>query len=220
MTCVAEARKLANFIIGLESFKTIYVERETIYDHMGALLTDITLQAGLNYNKIVRPRVQKLLLNYPGAYTVNFFNETIKCYGLENIINWRHPVKINRLNNIISFLLDNRINTCSDLKLFLLKNENRKRILEINGIGPKTLDYLLKLLNFDTVAVDRHIYSFVQLANIETKEYYHTKKIVEYAADFLQISRSCIDYSIWRYMSDKEYSKPLFDPQLKLELTN
>ncbi|HEY4197446.1 MAG TPA: hypothetical protein VGM63_18025 [Mucilaginibacter sp.] len=183
---------------------------------MGALLTDITLQAGLNYNKVVRPRVQRILLNYPNAYTVKLFNEIICFEGIENVINWHHYIKLDRLNRLIAFSTENQINTCTDFKIFLLKNKNREKYLAVNGIGPKTLDYSLKLLNFDTVAVDRHIYSFVELANVQTKGYDLTKKIVEYAADFLQISRSSMDYSIWRYMSDKEYNKPVLESQLKL----
>ncbi len=216
MEIVFEARKLADFIDNLDSFKTIYVHQEFCYYHIGALFVDITLQAGLNYNSVVKPRVQRVLLNYPEADTSLRFHELIENHGLENIIRWKNHIKINRLKRLVTFALENNINTCVDFKIFLMDNKNREEFLKLNGVGPKTVDYTLKLLNFDTVAVDRHIYSFVEKAEIRTKNYAFTKKVVEYAADFLQISRSTMDYSIWKYMSENAANDEINKSQLQL----
>ncbi|MDL2290360.1 hypothetical protein LJB95_03040, partial [Paludibacteraceae bacterium OttesenSCG-928-F17] len=56
----------------------------------------------------------------------------------------------------------------------------------------------------DTIAVDRHIYSYVEQAGIEYKNYEMIKNIVEFAADILNISRRSIDYSIWSHMSKNQ----------------
>ncbi|WP_316832931.1 hypothetical protein [Pedobacter aquatilis] len=204
MEIVFEARKLANYIGGLEAFETVHVESEFCYHHIGALFVDITLQAGLNYNSVVKPRVQRVLLKYPEANTVLKFRDAIEVAGLEKMIRWKNNIKINRLERLIEFALQNQINTCADFKLFLMNKTNRDTFQKLNGVGPKTVDYTLKLLNFDTVAVDRHIYAFVELAEVKSESYAFTKKVVEFAADFLQISRSSMDYSIWRYMSNAE----------------
>lgn len=58
-------------------------------------------------------------------------------------------------------------------------------------------------MNVETVAVDRHIINFLEQASIEYVNYHGAKKIVEYAADMLEISRRDIDYSIWYFMSEK-----------------
>jgi len=120
---------------------------------------------------------------------------------------------------ILNFAKENQTNTCTDLKIALFKDTFQKEFLSLNGIGPKTLDYTMKLLNFDTVAVDRHIYSFVALANVKTNDYFETKKVVEYAADFLEISRSAIDRSIWVYMSQKMNNMPTGCRQLSFEFS-
>ena len=216
MNFAKEARKLANYIESLEDFKIYTAEGQFKYNHIGALLTDIVLQAGMNYNYVVRPRVIRVLLNYPNAYTLDRFRNLISDIGLENIIDWNHSVKLTRMNNLIHFLSVNDINTCVDFKKFLLKIENQNKLKELDGVGLKTVDYLLKLLNFDVVAVDRHIYSFIELAEIYTKEYQVTKKIVEYAADLLHMSRASLDCSIWHFMSDKDYIKAATN-QLVLE---
>ncbi|WP_051666129.1 hypothetical protein [Pedobacter sp. R20-19] len=218
MEIVFEARKLANYIGGLDTFETLYVESEFCYQHIGALFVDITLQAGLNYQSVVKPRVQRVLLNYPEADTVLKFRDAIEAWGLETIIKWRNSIKINRLERLISFALANEINTCADFKIFLMNANNREEFQKLNGVGPKTVDYTLKLLNFDTVAVDRHIYAFVEMADVKPEGYAFTKKVVEFAADFLQISRSSMDYSIWKYMSNAERSLDKNTSQLELAL--
>jgi thermostable 8-oxoguanine DNA glycosylase len=58
-------------------------------------------------------------------------------------------------------------------------------------------------MHVDTIAVDRHIINFLNQANISFTNYHNAKKIVEYTADILNISRRDIDYSIWNYMSEK-----------------
>jgi len=218
MKIVCEARKLANFIAGLDSFETLHIKEEFCYQHIGALFVDITLQAGLNYNSVVKPRVQRVLLNYPEADTAQRFHLLIENHGLQQVIKWKSDIKINRLKRLVYFALDNKINTCVDFKIFLMDNKNREEFLKLNGVGPKTVDYTLKLLNFDTVAVDRHIYSFVEMAAIKAESYAFTKKVVEYAADFLQISRSSMDYSIWRYMSNNKKLNIKNNSQLRLEI--
>jgi hypothetical protein len=218
MSCAKDARKLANYINSInDSFQKIPAPDQFSYTHIGALYTDIVLQAGLNYNSVVKPRVQRVLLNYADGYTISKFQELIAKEGLEMIIMWKHPEKLNRMIRLINYSVENDINSCCDLKIHLTEKANRDKLLELNGVGPKTLDYLLKLLKFDTVAVDRHIYSFVEMANIKASDYYHTKKVVEYAADFLEVSRACIDYSIWKYMSDKKVQKEEGHLQLKME---
>lgn len=218
MNFAKEARKLADFINELEDNFTFYsMESEYNYTHVGALITNIILQAGLNYNTVVKPRVEKVLLQYPNDNTTNKFQELINRDGLENIINWKHHTKLNRMYDFIHFLRDNNIDTCFDLKKYLQQYENQREILNLEGIGPKTVDYLLKLLNFDVVAVDRHIYNFVEMAEVEIKGYDYTKRTVEYAADFLDIPRKTLDYSIWSYMSNKDFIKNDKEKQLIFE---
>lgn len=164
---------------------------------------------------MVKPRVHKVLLQYPNDNTLKKFKDIIDIEGLEYIINWKHESKLNRISQLIEFSIEHEIDTCFDLKMFLLDNSNRAKLLNLDGIGLKTLDYSLKLLNFDVVAVDRHIYAFVEKADIENRSYEFTKKILEFAADLLDVSRHSLDYSIWSYMSNKNVI-PKVDNQLEL----
>ena len=58
-------------------------------------------------------------------------------------------------------------------------------------------------MGFDNVAVDRHIRSFIEGANIRYDNYYDIRDIVEYTADFMGVARRTLDYSIWSYMSNQ-----------------
>lgn len=198
------ARKLIDYIENEIKLELIPSNNCPYDNHIGALFTDIILQAGLNYKYIVSPRVNNLYHNYPEANTVkNFFN-LIEADGLENIIQWKHEIKLKRIIDLINFCLKNEIDSTEELKFFLLQEDNKKEFLTINGIGSKTYDYLLKLMNVDTIAVDRHIFSFLEKAGIEARDYHFSKGIVEFAADIMNVSRRSIDYSIWTYMAYTE----------------
>ena len=216
MNCAREARRLANYISALEGEMLIDTSlKHNCINHIGALFTDIILQAGVNYEYVVRPRVQRLIANYPEDESRSKFQQLINNIGLETLICWKNRVKLDRIESLIYYSEIHNIDTCYDLRLHLIDPINKSKLLEINGVGPKTLDYLLKLLGYDAVAVDRHIFSFIEQAEINVSGYDSAKKIVEYAADFLEVSRSSLDYGIWRYMSKrntvetKNYSQQL-----------
>jgi endonuclease III len=214
LTKIRDARKLVDFIENDTTFELIPSNFCPYHNHIAALFTDIVLQAGLNYKNIVAPRVKRVFNNYPDCETVQEFYDLILEEGLEDIILWKNDVKLNRIYDLIQFCFSNQINTSQELKRYLLNPENKSSFLNIKGFGNKTYDYLLKLLNVDTIAVDRHIFSFLDKAGIFTKDYTYTKNVVETAADLMDISRRSIDYSIWSYMA---YENKKNSPQAILE---
>lgn len=203
MNLAVEARRLADYIQYLNLPSEDAPNTQHAYTHIGALYTNIVLQAGLNYRTVVQPRVMYVLSNFPEGETVTGFLEVIEKRSIEVVMKWEHPEKVLRMQNILKFSMERSINTCNDLAKFLSDESNHESFLSIKGVGNKTLDYTMKLLNFDTVAVDRHIYSFIELAGLPVSNYRTTKKMVEFAADLLEVSRSAMDYRIWHYMSNK-----------------
>lgn len=200
----ANALRLKEYIDAIEDFDIIAPEYCPYVDHIGALFTDTILQAGVNYRSVVWPRVVHVLEAFPNATTVSTFAEVLNNYGTANILHWCNTEKIYRMNELVSFCLNHQIETSRQLAAFLRNNENVNMLKDIHGIGNKTCDYLKRLLGFDTVAVDRHIRSFIESADIYCNNYIEIKEIVEYAADFMEKTRRELDYSIWSYMSRKE----------------
>ena len=200
----SNALRLKEYISQMDDFKFVEPEYCPYVNHVGALFTDTILQAGVNYRSVVWPRVTHVLDTFPEATTVSAFAEILQNYGTANVLHWCNVQKIQRMNELVLFCLDNNIETSKQLTKFLRYDENVSKLKEINGIGSKTCDYLKRLLGFDTVAVDRHIRSFVESADIFLNDYYDIKEIVEYAADFMEMTRRELDYSIWYYMARKE----------------
>lgn len=201
MSILIDAKHLADYISGLEGFKVYEKERQPVYNHIGATVTDCILQAGLNYRNVVKPRVISVLREYSNFNTTTKFCQLISDFGIESVIRWNHPVKIERVFGLLDLLLTNEIEYESELKHWICAKGSEQELLEINGIGFKTVDYLKGLLSVDCVAVDRHIYSFVSDAGIDYTKYQEVKYIVEKAADFLKLRRSVLDYSIWNFKS-------------------
>ena len=200
----SNALRLKEYISQIDDFKFIEPEYCPYINHVGALFTDTILQAGVNYRSVVWPRVAHVLDTFPYATTVSIFAEILENYGTANVLHWANAEKIQRMNELVLFCLDHQIETSRQLTEFMRYEHNVDMLKDIHGIGNKTCDYLKRLLGFDTVAVDRHIRSFIESADIFCNDYYDIKEIVEYAADFMEKTRRELDYSIWSYMSRKE----------------
>lgn len=203
-TMTSNALRLKEYISQIDDFKFIEPEYCPYINHVGALFTDTILQAGVNYRSVVWPRVAHVLDTFPYATTVSIFAEILENYGTANVLHWTNAEKIQRMNELVLFCLDHQIETSRQLTEFLRYEQNVNMLKDIHGIGNKTCDYLKRLLGFDTVAVDRHIRSFMESADIFCDDYFDIKEIVEYAADFMEMTRRELDYSIWSYMSRKE----------------
>lgn len=212
------ARKIVDYISNLDAFEWIEVSSVPAYSHIGALFTDVILQSGLNYEHVVKPRVKRILQLYPEASTLSLFYSLLQTKGAAAVLQWKHDEKIQRMDRLIHFSMSYGIESIYDLIKFISVVNHQDKVIELKGIGPKTLDYLMKLLGFDTIAVDRHIFKFVEMAGIAELDYYNTKLSVVFAADLLDISRKTLDYSIWKYMMSKEYKKN-HNLQLSFELT-
>jgi len=203
MSLIAEAQKLAHFVTSLDDFE-IQTRSPQTYQHMGAIITDSILQAGLNYKAVVAPRVHRLIEQYPKASTTDGFLDVIETYGLNSILNWSHPEKPQRIHKLALFFHQHHIDTEDVLKYWLQESKNWKLLLEIKGIGPKTVDYLKMLVRLQSVAVDRHIRTFIKIAGLTYTRYEDIQQVVEFAADILSLDRNSFDLSIWSYISTQQ----------------
>lgn len=188
------------------------------YKHMGATLSDAILQAGLNYNTVVRPRVLRLLHHFPKAKTTSQFLDLVDEFGAAHLLNWKHPEKPTRLTAIANFFYVRSIETENCLGDWLQSPDNATHLESIRGVGPKTVDYLKMLAGIPSVAVDRHIKAFVQRAGFNSDNYISIRKLVEDAADQLRVHRTNLDYAIWAHVSQTRVSSS--SPQFSSTFTS
>jgi len=197
------SKKLVDFINSLEGFK-FDSEIDGNYQHMGATLVDGVLQAGLNYKTVVKPRVDFVLSTYPGYKTTSLFLDLCIEEGIKNVISWKDDRKPDLITTLLLLLKNEGIETCQEFSSWLNDSQNRNKLRSIKGIGPKTIDYFKILLGQESVAVDIHLINFIQIANIELSGYEEIKTLITNAANILGVKASVLDYSIWKYMSDKQ----------------
>ncbi|OQS24855.1 hypothetical protein [Chromobacterium violaceum] len=167
-------------------------------EHLGAVLADSVLQAGLNYATVVRPRVLGILRSYPSLDTVSALLELIQERRTEEFLNWRHHEKVTRFETLVTFLEEWGIEDVQDLRTNLALEQFCEALQTVNGIGPKTVDYMACLVGIDSIAVDRHVRSFAKTVGVVNEDYYFLRKSFCCAADLLALPRREFDAWLWR----------------------
>ena len=196
----SEIGQLIDFIntAGINLDKNI---EKRCYYHMGATITDSILQAGLNYRNVVLPRVMHLRDTYKEFKTTCEFIILFQSIDLETLINFNNKIKINRIKNLSWFFYNNQIENENQLSYWIRNPGNERALLEISGIGLKTVDYLKILSGNDALAIDRHLLKFIELAGLGKKTYNEASILLSFTAESLQIDKSFLDKKIWLYMS-------------------
>lgn len=167
-------------------------------DHLGAVLADSVLQAGLNYTNVVRPRVLAILRTYPTLDTISALLGLIQERRTGAFLNWRHHEKVNRFEMLVAFLRNSGIEDVQDLRVSLASEQFCDAIQTINGVGPKTVDYMACLVGIDSIAVDRHVRTFAKKVGVENDDYHFLRRSFCCAADLLVLPRREFDAWLWR----------------------
>ena len=198
------AQRLADFI---ETRQFEPVTQRTPYCHMGATITDSILQAGLNYRYIVYPRVCRLLAEFSDYKTTCDFIILMQTIPLSELIDWHNTKKLQLIQHMSWLFYDSNVETEAQLAVWLTESRNIQRLIEMKGVGPKTVDYLNLLSGNQTIAIDRHLFSFLRLSGIFTDSYEEASNIYRRAADLLSMSEYELDRKIWSYMSNQRSNK-------------
>ncbi len=105
------------------------------------------------------------------------------------------------LLDVWGFLSREGIETEAQFAKWLAVPGNGERLLAIDRVGLKTVDYAKILVGIDTAAVDVHVRRFVAKARLPSTDYEKTRALTNDTADLLRVSRLVLDYAIWKYMA-------------------
>jgi hypothetical protein len=180
--------------------------RRSVSDHLGAVLADAILQAGVNYQTVVRKRVTRIESQFPEAATLSGIVALIEREGAGDFLLWKHPTKVTRFVSLAKFLAIQGVDTTVEFRRWLCLSSAREQLLNLHGIGPKTCDYLCCLVGIDCIAIDRHVKTFASEAGVFVSDYEYLKSVVSYAADLLGMKRRDFDAWIWRTVSARAMS--------------
>ena len=173
------------------------------YENIGATIADSVLQANNNYKRNVGPRITRIRREYAAVRTSQELSALLQELPVATYLNWKGADRIKRFSEILSLFLTKGIHTEAELRDWLETSGAREKLLEIHGVGPKTVDYLCILVGLPTAAIDRHLRNFLILANCVPGTYENSKQIIHAAADLLKVDRSEFDHSIWKLMSER-----------------
>ena len=120
---------------------------------------------------------------------------------LSEIINWTNKRKLELIEQLCWLFLRNDIQNEDQLAYWLDDECHVKQLLDINGVGPKTIDYLKMLSGLQAIAIDRHLFEFLQLAGIFIDTYDEARDLYQKTASYLSMSNYEIDRKVWLYMS-------------------
>ena len=102
------------------------------------------MQAGINYDRVVRPRAERIAREHPEAATTDGFAELLGRISAEELLDFRGE-KIKRVQDVVRFLQQENVQTREDLRRFLSDDSNRRRFTKIKGVGENTGDYFCLL---------------------------------------------------------------------------
>jgi len=194
---------LVSYVRSLDDFQI--AEPTAGYEHMGAVVADATLQAGVKYRTVVEPKVARLIQDYPQCETTSVFLDCLKSDGPERVLGWSRGRKPETAVALAELLIAEDVETVGDFKAWVRFPTSRPKLLGISGIGPKTADYLGLLAGrTDLAAIDVHLNRFLRDAGISPVSYEQAQSIIIEAAKRLRVSPATLDHTIWKYMSNRK----------------
>ena len=172
------------------------------WQHMGAVIIDAALQAGISYRSVVKPRVEDLVRAWPDADTVTGFRARCEREDLGAVIRWRGPRKLATAARLAQALTALGVDTPADLRAALedpaVGDATRARLRQVPGVGPKTVDYLGILVGVrDKAAIDVHVTRFVTGAGVAVTGYADAQALVVAAVRARGWDLAALDAAIW-----------------------
>ncbi|MCK5051935.1 MAG: hypothetical protein KAS53_09450 [Candidatus Cloacimonetes bacterium] len=198
--CIDDFNKLRDFINFFE-FDLSSSSKISQTLNICAVLAEVVLQSGMNYNNVVRPRIVRILKNYPDLNTIDKMNNVLDFNKVQEILIWKGKIRIKRFLKLVFFLNEQRINSTDELKLWLSLTSNQNQLLELEGIGPKSLDYLKLLVGISTIPIDRHLSNFAEMSGVSTKKYDYLSNLYKQVCKYLKVEYHILDSAIWNFMN-------------------
>jgi endonuclease III len=167
---------------------------------MGAVVCDAGLQAGVRYETVVRPRIERLIAAWPEPTLSTFEAHIAEPAALEGVLQFRGR-KLDTIRQLTSHLRSEEIDTVHGFSSWLDLPSNATSLFEIKGIKDKTVDYLRMLVGLPGAAVDQHLRRFVQRAWPEAATYAEVHDLMVRAAEAGGHDLGGLEHAIWNYES-------------------
>ena len=162
------------------------------------------LQANNRYEQTVRPRIDRIRERYPSCDTLPALCRWLEAGPGDQLararqfLEWQGDRRAETLLAIVELLKRQGVHTEPQLAAWLSGEDSKTALRSVKFVGPKTVDYLGILVGAERVAVDRHLYAFLEAAGVATRDYAKAQALLNAAADRLGVAPRLLDHSIWR----------------------
>jgi hypothetical protein len=200
---VKEAELLAGRLraLGELSARPAWGRASASCEHLGAKLADAVLQSGVGYEAFVRKRVERIANDFPTGATATGFQAILERDGPAAVLGLSGGRKLRTIQELTDFCVRQGIETCGDMKRWLQEPGNAPKLLEVHGVGPKTVSFMKLLVGLDAIAVDMHIRRFVIEAGLAHKDPEQIEALLLATGEMIGLSGSQVDELVWRSMA-------------------
>ncbi|MFJ8162163.1 hypothetical protein ACIRBY_14690 [Streptomyces sp. NPDC096136] len=112
---------------------------------------------------------------------------------------FRHARKAATARGITDLLAADGVDTRDDLHAWLGHQAHRAALRTVEGVGPKSVDYLGNLVGRSQIAVDVHLRAFAADAGVPSLGYERLRTAYEEAATLLGHDKAGLEHAVWRY---------------------
>lgn len=193
---------LARLIAAIPPRPDVWVRASENCGHIGAMLVETAVQAGLNYERVVVPRVKAFLKAHPDAATVSVMRALLDAVPANKLLGLENTRKCAVLRDVTHLLSDEGVETSDDLRRWLESDHSRAKLLQIHGVKVKTAAYLRLLAGLPAIAIDVHLRNAAAGLGIRGSDE-TLERLYTLAAEKAGRRLADVDGSVWQAMSDE-----------------
>jgi hypothetical protein len=132
-----EAERLCAFVGSLGRAFKIHTDIDGNYNHIGATIADAILQANRDYEKIVRPRVRAILVDFSECRTTANLNKLLETVTVNTFLDYNGTQRKQRFVDVLALFTREAIETTDDLKRWLSEERSLVKLRAVKESDQK-----------------------------------------------------------------------------------
>jgi hypothetical protein len=184
----------------------VWVRASQNSDHVGAVLAEAALQAGINYEAVVVPRVRQFVRQFPSASTVSGLLALLASQDTAEVLGIRNARKCRTFRELAELLRAENVETAIDLRRWMGNAGSRAKLLRVHGVGVKTAAYIRLLLGLQGIAIDIHLRRAAADVGVARSDE-DLERLFTAAAKLAGIPLDEVDGSLWQRGADRSRQK-------------
>jgi hypothetical protein len=179
----------------------VWVRASENSGHVGAVLAEAALQAGLNYEAVVVPRVKRFVKDYPAAAKVSGLTALLASGDVAVVLGIKNARKCQTFSDLARLLTTEGVETAEQFRAWLERGDSRAKLLRVPGVGVKTAAYVRLLVGLPAIAIDVHLRRAASQVGVVGSDE-ELERLYTLAAAEAGIALADLDGSLWQQGSD------------------